>query len=119
MKILLGTIVESIKSRVDGTLTITLSTQEIEPSQVGEVFSMRNKFVKTLISDNNISQLQEQLIDEEVMADGRKIKSRSAKFRAVLFIHHSHLETDLDFDTWYADYMDTLIAGIKQQLPKM
>lgn len=119
MKILLGTVVESIKSRVDGSLTITMATQEIEPQQVGEVFSMRNKFVKTLISDNHISAMQEQLIDEEIMLDGRKVKSRSAKLRSVLFVYFTKSgNAEEDFDAYYADVIDGLIAEYKSKIPK-
>ena len=48
MKIVLETIVESISSRVDGSISIKIGTQEMDSSKVGELFSLRGKFVKTL-----------------------------------------------------------------------
>lgn len=117
MKIVLGAVVEAVSSRVDGTASIKLGTQEVTGQQFGEVFDMRGKYVKVLLSDTNISSIQEQLIDSEVLPDGKQVKSRSQKLRAVLFILHQKTQPSTDFETYYAEIMDGLISEYKNQIP--
>jgi hypothetical protein len=118
-KILLGVTLQSISSLKDGSFKIVMETNEISKQEVGDLYELRNTFCKLLLSSNNISPLQEQLIDAEVLPDGRRIKSRSAKLRATMFVWFTksgHAEED--FDAWYSDEMDKMIAEYKSKIPK-
>lgn len=116
MKIVLSGTVESIKSRADGTISIGLSTQEMDSTAVGNVFGLRSKYVKCLLSDSNISPLEENMIEETAIADASKVKSRSQRLRGVLYRVYETLHTDQTFEQYYADVMDKLIAHYKQKL---
>ena len=116
MKIVLETIVESISSRVDGSISIKIGTQEMDSSKVGELFSLRGKFVKTLISDTNISTLEEELVDSTQITAVKKNKTESQRLRAVLFRLHEQGEIQVDFEEYYKNQMEILINHFKGKL---
>lgn len=115
-KIVLGIIMEGISTRSDGSFKIVLSTQEIDKTQVSDLFSFVNKYSKAMFSDTNISPLEEKMIDETVMQDGKKVKTKSQRLRAILFRVHEHSGSELDFNTWYDNEMDVIISHFKKKL---
>jgi hypothetical protein len=115
-KIVLGVIIENLSTRSDGSLKIVLGSQEIDSTDITNVFSMRNKYVKALLSDNNISPLEEKMIDETVMQDGKKVKTKSQKLRACIYRLWEQKGGELDWETYYNNYMDAEIQKVKDQL---
>ena len=116
MKIILETILETISTRVDGTLKITLSTQEVDSATAGNLFQLRGKYCKTLLSDSNVSTLEEELVDAQHIVGGKKNKSESQRLRGVLFRVHELIGTNEEFETWYKNEMEKLIAHYKNKL---
>lgn len=116
MKLILETTVDSISSRADNTVKIVISTQELDPSQAASLFAFRGKYIKTLLSDNNISQMEEKLIDEEVVKDGRKIKSSSQRLRSVMWRIWVAGGSPGEFDAFYKEEMDKIIFHYKKKL---
>jgi len=116
MKIILETIVEGISTLKDGSLKVVLSTQEVDSSTAASLFHFRNKFVKTLISDTNVSTIEEELIDKTSLVGGKKPKSQSSRLRAVLFRLHEQTESDLEFESWYQNKMNEIIDFYKSKL---
>jgi hypothetical protein len=116
MKLVLETTVDSISSRVDNTVKIVISTQELDPSQAASLFAFRGKYVKVLFSDNNISPMEEKLIDEEVIQDGRKIKSSSQRLRSVFYKLWEAGGSAGDFDSFYKSEMNRVIDHFKAKL---
>lgn len=113
-KIILETILESIATRVDGTMKITLSTQEIDPATAVNLFQLRGKFCKSLISDSNITKLEEELVDSTPLVSGKKNKSESQRLRAVLFLLSQQMQQD--FEPFYKQKMEDLILHFKSKL---
>ncbi len=107
---------ETIATRQDGSLKFTCGTQEIDPSQAGNLLQLRGKFIKILLSDNNISSIEEKLIDEEQMTGGKKAKSVSQRLRAIMFIVHREQGLTIDFDVWYKNEIEVLISKYKEVL---
>ena len=118
-KIILGATIEGISTRMDNTLKIIIGTQEIDKNQVAELFELRNKFIKILLSNSNISEAEEKIIDEEKLKDGRKIKTKSQRLRAVLYVswQQKFQATDtLSFEDFYKGQMEGIIQRIKDTL---
>lgn len=117
MKLVFDSTFEGIATRVDGSLKITLSTQEMDAQQAGLLLTLRNKFVKVLLSDSNITALQEEAIDSTPIVDaGKKSKTPSQRLRAVLYRLHEQEKPDVDFDTYYSAKMNSLIDHFKTKL---
>lgn len=116
MKVILETIVEGISTLKDGSLKLVLSTQEVDSSTAANLFHFRNRFVKTLISDTNVSTIEEELVDKQSLVGGKKPKSESSRLRAVFFRLHEQTNNDLDFETFYKQQMNVLIEHFKSKL---
>lgn len=117
MKIVLECIVETIASKVDGSVSIKLGTQELDPSKAGELFSMRGKFTKVLLSDSNISKLEEELVDNTSLVSGKKNKSQAQRLRAVLYrVNEQQGGDEVSFEAFYKSETDKIIDHYKSKL---
>lgn len=116
MKILLECQVDGIASKVDGTVSVKISTQELDSSKAGELFAMRGKHCKFLLSDSNITTLEAELVDNAQIASVKKNKTESQRLRAVLFLVHQNAGSDLEFEQWYKNKMEEIIAHYKKSL---
>lgn len=117
MKIILESTVDGISSRVDGTVTIKISTQELDSSKAGELFSLRGKFIKCLLSDSNITKLEEELVDSTQLVGSKKNKSQASRLRAVLFrINEQNGGDDTSFEVFYKNETEKLIDHYKKKL---
>jgi hypothetical protein len=116
MKLILPIVVENISTRVDGSMKFTLGTQEINPSQAADLFSLRGKYAKVLLSDTHISPMQEEIVDAEVMRDERKAKSPSQRMRAVMYRKWEAERPPVKFEVYYNAEMERLITELKEQL---
>lgn len=116
MKIILACTVESISTRQDGTIKVSLGTQEIDSTQAASIFSLRGKFCKTLLTDSNIQPLEEKLIEETKIQDGKKIKTQSQRLRAVLFRCWEAGGQIGEFDQFYNSETEKIIEHYKKKL---
>ena len=115
-KIVLSGTLEGISTRHDKTFKIVFGAQEIDKSHVSELFEMVNNYCKILISDTNISAPEEILIDEVKIQDGRKLKTKSQRLRAVLFRYFEQVKPDVEFEKFYDEKMEALIEHFKSKL---
>lgn len=113
MKLILSGSLESISTRNDGTIKFIVGTQELDPSQAGNLFHLRNKFIKVLLSDSNITAIEENFVDAEEIKDAQKRKTQSQRLRAVMFKVHETKKIGQDFDPWYKTEMERLIESYK------
>lgn len=116
MKIVLAGGVEGIKTRVDGSVTITYVCNELDPKQFGELYQLRNKFCKALFSDNNISALDQAVIDEAPVYDTTKVKSKSQRLRSVFFRIWEQQGSIGSFDEFYNSKMESVIEHYRSKL---
>ena len=117
MKLLTDGSVEGIKTRQDGSVVFTLATQELDAESVGRLFAFRNKYVKCLLSDTNVTKIEEELIDSEQIVNGKKTKSAAQRLRNVLFLVNKSNGGDEDsFDTFYKSEMERVIEHYKSKL---
>lgn len=116
MKIVLDGILEQIQTRQDNSLKLTLGTQETDASQAGLLFQLRNKYIKILLSDNNISQLDEQKVDALELTATKKTKSPSQRVRNVVWRFWESQGSQGDFDTFYNNEMERIIESYKDMM---
>lgn len=116
MKLIISGTLENISTRNDGTIKFTIGTQELDSSQAGNLFQLRNKYIKALLSDSNITDLEVKLVDAEQVSDNKKVKSPSQRLRAVMFRVHEQNRINQDFETWYKSEIERMIDGYKEVL---
>lgn len=115
-KIILGAVVEGISTRSDGSFKIVIGTQEIERSQVADLFALTNKFCKVLVTDANINPIEEKLIENERLMGGKKAKTQAQRLKSVLFRVHEQQGLSQEFDQFYHSEMEKLIDQYKDSL---
>lgn len=118
MKIVIDCTIEAISSRVDGTVNVKIGTQELDSSKAGELFALRGKYCKVLISDSNITELEQELVDAATIVTGKKMKTPSQRLRAVLYrrLEQTNEGDVTDFENYYALEMNKIIDHFKSKL---
>ena len=116
MKVVLDGILEKLSTLNDGSVKLSICTQEMDATNGAQIFGLRGKYLKVLLSDTNITEPEAILIDEAKVKDGRKIKTHSQRLRAVLFRLHEQTAPDTDFEQFYNEKMEGLIEHYKQKL---
>lgn len=115
MKIVFPAIFESFATRADGSIKLILGSQELDTTHAAELLKLRNKYVKCLLSDSNITEIESNLVDNEPIS-GTKKKSPSKRLRSVLYVQWEQSGLDIDFELFYATEMEKLIDSIKTKL---
>lgn len=113
---LLAAIVENVSTRRDGTIKLTLGTQEVSQGKAGELFTMQNKVVGLYMSvKETIPQKVLDMVDSvDIEAPG---KTKSQRQRAVLYrIWEVQKEGFKTFEGYYAAKMEEHISNLKQTL---
>lgn len=116
---MLAAIVENVSTRRDGTIKLTLGTQEVSQGKAGELFTMQNKIVALYISKKEtISQAVIDMVDQaDVDLPG---KTKSQRQRAVLYrIWELDKDGHKTFESYYAAKMEAHISELKQHLEQL
>lgn len=116
MKIIIDGILEGLRTRQDGSVSISFATQELDSSMAGNLFQLRGKYCKALYSDSNITKLEEEIIDSTAVVGAGKKKSSSQRLRAVLFILFQQSGLQIEFEDYYRTKMEEIIETFKSNL---
>jgi len=105
----------SVKSMVDGSVSITLHTPEISGGKVGELFDLRKKVAYVYISARQVES------NEKAMVDGLnpelKGKSPGQRLRNVLCVAwQQNPEGYKDSESYYVAKMENIITHYKNEL---
>ena len=113
--IILPAIVESLRTRKDRTIAITIGTQEMEPAKAGEIFSLNNQLVTVYISPTGIDQDTIDIIDTlEPELPG---KSPSQRLRSILYLLWKQDDGGFkDKNLHYLHHMEKIIDHYKSKL---
>lgn len=117
--IILPAILGSIRSLQDGSLKLCFDTQELSPSNVGEIFSHRGKLVALYISPKEtIPQRDMDQVDSvDVDLPG---KTKSQRVRNCLYrIWELQPEGHKNFDSFYNTKMEEHINNLKTVLDQL
>jgi len=117
MKLIITGTVESLSTRQDNTVVVKFGTQEMDASEAGKLFHFRNKYCKFLLTDDNITTLEEELVSASSIT-ASKSKSPSQRLRAVLFRVHEQSGLDIDFEQYYLTECERIIEHYKTKLNK-
>lgn len=114
--ILLPCLVESITTRKDHTVKITLGTQELSQGKAGELFALMNKIAAVYISPKDD-------IDQKEMNQVDKIdpefqgKTQSQRIRNTLYILYTQdSEGHKDFEGFYRNKTELYIEHLKTKI---
>lgn len=116
MKIVLAGTIEGINTRQDGTIKLTFGTQELSSETVGNVFQLRSKYVKCLLSNDNITDTDTSLLIETSLKNDTKVKKPSQRLRAVLYRVWEQGKSELDFEQFYNNKLEEIINHFKAKL---
>lgn len=117
--ILLAAIVENVATRRDGTIKLTLGTQEVNQGKAGELFTMQNKIIALYMSIKET--IPQAVLD---MADSVDVdlpgKSKSQRQRACLFrIWELDKQGHKTFESFYSWWMEKNINDLKEHLNQL
>ena len=115
MKLILDGGIEGIQTRADGSIKITLGTQELEPETAAKLFYFNRKYSKILISDNNITEPEGELMDEFKLP-GKATKSKSQRLRGVLYRVWESQGSKGEFNDYYDKVMEKIISHFKDKI---
>ena len=112
---LLPVVVGEIRSLKDGSLKLTMETQEVSPAKAGELFGLRNKIAFCYISARQIEDNEKKVIDS--MDPELKGKTPGQRLRAVLYLNwKQNSEGYPDAESYYRAKMETIIDTYKSNL---
>lgn len=112
-KIILDGIIEGLNTRADGSVKIIFSTQELDSNKGGELFQLRGKYCKALLSDTNITKVEEEVVDKTEIAHTGKQKSPSQRLRSKLYIKWQQSGLTIPFDDFYKTELEKFIQSIE------
>jgi len=108
--------VERIATRKDNTCAVTIGTQELPPSQAGDLFALLNKFCYVAIKaetfrPNEIADL------DSLKAEFDTGKTPAQRLRGVLFrLYEKEPEGFSDFNLFYSHKLEQIILHFKTKL---
>ena len=116
--ILLPAIIESISTRADGSVKITIGTQELSQGRAGELFSLTRKLAVVYISPKDSVPQKELDQVDNIDPEFTNAKTQSQRIRAVLFkLWEQQPEGHKDFDAFYKAKTNQVIEHFKSKLP--
>jgi isopentenyldiphosphate isomerase len=114
--IILPAQIESIASRKDKTVRITLGTQELTPAQAAEIFQLNQKFCYTAIKEEMFTTTEADEINA-LKTDLDTEKTPSQRLRGILYVNYQQTpEGYKDFITYYQAKMDKICEHFKSKL---
>jgi hypothetical protein len=116
--ITIATTVEGIRTRKDNTCAITFGTQELTPSQAGDLFHLNGKFCYLAIKPETFRKEEIEAMDELKTDFEDNGKSPGQRLRGVLYRKwENNKEGFSTFTLYYEHNMEKIITHFKSQLP--
>jgi len=108
--IILSSQIESIASRKDKTIKLTIATQELSPKDAADIFQLNQQFCYLAIKE-------EQDIVENLKADVDTFKTPSQRLRGILYRRYEQdNEGYKDFNTYYLSVMERICIHYKNKI---
>ena len=114
--ILLPAQVESITTRKDKTIKITIGTQELGPADAAKMFYLNQQFCYMALKPEPFTKDESDLIGS-LKSDLDSAKTPSQRLRAVLFRNYEQDNKGYsDFNTYYIGEMERICEHYKNKL---
>lgn len=108
--------IESVATRKDKTLKLTIGTSELSPHQTAELITMNQQFCYLAIKPEHFAQKELDSI-EEMKTDFDNQKSHCQRLRSVLFLNwKSKNEGYNEFLNYYINKMENIIEHYKNKI---
>ena len=106
--------IQSVRTLVDGVTKLDIITQELNPDEMTELFSLKGKigwllFKENVIEPDDLKDLPDVKVDK-----GEKTKGQ--RLRAVIFKLWEKTSRTKTSEEFYNEYMEKLITSIKEKL---
>lgn len=114
--VLIAVEVAKIASRVDGSVSITLDTPELNPTKFGEIFSLRKKQAFCYLKADKINESESKAIDG-LQPEHTGGKTMSKRLRDVLYVAWKQQPKGYeDSELYYRYRMEQFIDMVKNEL---
>lgn len=104
-------VITGIRSKVDRSLGLTLSTPELEINEKALFMELQGLNVELTITPTEEANPETEKINKEM-----NTKTASQRMRAVLFVYWKQLGEKETFEEFYRNYMEKLIDFVKGKL---
>lgn len=117
MSIVIQSTIESVQTRKDKTLKITIGSQELNAEQMAELMSFNQSLAYTYISPKSITEAEKEAIDAVEVETPKQSKSQSQRLRSVLFKIWETTRTGIDDkNKHYEQEMERIIEHYKSKI---
>lgn len=108
--------ISKVSTLADGSLSLTIHTQELPEETMMRLFKLRKKPGMILISSNPIT--REEVVEVEKFTSDFEVggKSPSQRLRAVLYRVWEQTDRKYDFPIWYESQLERIINKYKATL---
>lgn len=116
--IILAAQLEGVTTRRDKTLKLTFGSQELTPSDAGNIMAIANSFCFLAIKPETFTPTEKELL-EQIKADTltNAAKTPSQRLRGVLYIAFTQNNEGFDsFDKFYTHKIEQMITHFKSKL---
>jgi len=114
--ILIAGQIESLATRKDKTIRLTIGTQELSPAEAAEVFQLNQQFCYIGLKPEPFTSNESDTI-ESLKTDYDSIKSPSQRLRAILYRNFEfNSEGYKDFNLYYIAKIDKICEHYKSKL---
>ncbi len=108
--------IESISSRKDKTIKLTIGTQELNPNQAAELFTLTQQFCYLALKPEYFTKEESEILDN-LKTDLESQKTPSQKLRGILFLNYEKdNEGFKDFTTYYISKINKICNHYKSKL---
>ena len=114
--ILLPAQIESITTRKDKTIRLTIGTQELTPSDAAKVFYLNQQFCYMVIKPEPFTKEETESVNS-LKADLSNAKTPSQRLRGILYLNYQQDSKGFqDFTTYYASEIEKICEHYKNKL---
>ncbi len=120
MIITLPAIVESISTRRDKTIRVTLGTREMNHAEAATLLGFTHKECYVAIKEEDFTKKETEAIDSLKTEKPLNVKSKSQRLRAALFVLWEHNnEGYTSSEDFYDRYMERFIDDVKFKIDQL
>jgi hypothetical protein len=102
-------IITSLRSKVDGSLGLTVSTPELTPQEKAAFMELQGTNLQAIFEPSE-EPSEELKIEKDI-----DVKSPSQRLRSVIYVVYKNTKTDETFSQFYEKMMDRIIEGVKKK----
>ena len=114
-KVVVPVMVDSLATKKDGSVKITLETQETTPQAMTSLFSLRQQLAWAVIAPE-LQDIEEADIPQEKPDPSIGTKTPAQRLRAVMYVFWEQKGKQGDFESFYRVQMEKVIETVKENL---